>query len=69
MTEIRTDRLERLESHLAHQELTLEELNQVAVEQRQEIARLTRRIDKLMSRIDMLEEQAPLPEGRTPPHY
>lgn len=62
-------RLDRLESHIAHQDVTIEELNAVVLAQRDEIERLTRRLNKLTLRIDTLEAQAPLPDNAPPPHY
>jgi SlyX protein len=69
MTDSPSVRLDRLEAHIAHQELAIEELNEVVLSQRDEIERLTRRLNKLTGRIDALEEQAPPPENRPPPHY
>lgn len=69
MTDISADRLDRLEAHIAHQDLAIEELNEVVLSQREDIERLVRRLNGLTRRIDALEEQAPLPENRPPPHY
>ena len=62
-------RLDQIESHLAHQDRTVEELNAVVLAQRGEIERLTRRVEALVSRVASVEEQAPLPENGPPPHY
>lgn len=62
-------RLDEIEAHIAHQDRTIEELNEVILAQRDEIERLGRRIDKLMTRIAELEDQAPLPDNAPPPHY
>lgn len=69
MTEVLQARIDMLESHLAHQTLTIDELNEVVLAQREEIERLTRRLNKLAGRVDALEVQAPLPDNRPPPHY
>ena len=62
-------RIETLEENSAHQDKTLEDLNEVILAQREEIDRLTRRLNKLLLRVDTLEAQAPAPEAKKPPHY
>ena len=62
-------RIDTLEAHIAHQDRTIEELNEVVLLQRDELARLERRLGKLMSRVDALEAAAPLPDNAPPPHY
>ena len=52
-------RIETLEENSAHQDKTLEDLNEVILAQREEIDRLTRRLNKLLLRVDTLEAQAP----------
>ncbi len=62
-------RIEQLEMTLAHQDQMIEDLNGVVLSQREEIDRLTRRLNKLMSRVDALEDAAPGPEANKPPHW
>ncbi len=62
-------RIEALETHAAHQDATVEDLNAVLLAQREELDRLTRRINRMMSQIDELEAAAPAPEVTKPPHY
>lgn len=62
-------RIEQLEMTLAHQDQMIEDLNGVILSQREEIDRLTRRLNKLMSRVDALEDAAPGPEANKPPHW
>lgn len=69
MIDSQAARIDSLETHIAHQDRTIEELNEVVLAQREDIHRLERRIDKLMSRVATLEDQAPLPENAPPPHY
>ncbi|MFS2317954.1 SlyX family protein [Maricaulis sp. D1M11] len=64
-----TDRMESVEIHLAHQDKVIEELNQVILAQREEIDRLTRRLDKMHSRVGTLEDHLPAAEATKPPHY
>ncbi|WP_203293546.1 SlyX family protein [Maricaulis parjimensis] len=69
MSEKTLERIEALEAHLAHTEKEIEDMNQVVLIQREEITRITRRLDKLMGRVDTLEDLAPGPEAHKPPHY
>ncbi|MBR9826105.1 MAG: SlyX family protein [Alphaproteobacteria bacterium] len=69
MSQDPTAQIEQLEMTLAHQDQTLEDLNAVILAQREELDRLTRRVNKLMSRVDMLEDAAPAPEAKKPPHW
>ncbi|GLK53389.1 MAG: SlyX protein [Oceanicaulis sp.] len=69
MIDSQAARLDSLETHISHQDRMIEELNEVVLAQREDIRRLERRIDKLMSRVATLEDQAPLPENTPPPHY
>lgn len=62
-------RIERLEMHIAHQDQTIEDLNSVVLDQRDELSRLTRRIDKMHGRMADLEDHMPAPEANKPPHW
>lgn len=65
-------RLTDLESRLAHQSRTVEDLSQVVHRQQKEIDTLTRRVAMLMQRAAEAEEDAagsaPLADQK-PPHY
>jgi len=63
------DRIADLEVHIAHQDQTIEDLNAVVLRQGEDITRLTRRLDKMLSQIQALEDAAEGPENRPPPHY
>jgi SlyX protein len=69
MTDTLQARIEALEIHVAHQDATVEDLNGVILAQREELDRLTRRINRMMSQVDELEAAAPAPEVTKPPHY
>ncbi len=69
MSDTTLERIEALEAHLAHTEKEIEDMNSVILVQREEILRVTRRLDKLMGRVDTLEDMAPGPEAHKPPHY
>lgn len=51
------DRLIDLESRLAHQETTLDELNEVIVRQQQEIQTLEKQVQSIIDHLHKREEQ------------
>lgn len=62
------ERLTEIETELAHQSQTVEVLNQVILELRDEIKRLQRDFNALQERVD--SSQLPYgPAGEKPPHY
>ena len=65
------DRLNELESRFAHQEVTVEQLNQAVIEQQQRIDALQQLCQRLASQIQEFqqpgEQTDPLDE--VPPHY
>ncbi len=66
------ERLEKIETKIAFQELTIEKLNDVLYEQQQEVERLGIICDALMKRVKELSEFIPeidAPENEKPPHY
>lgn len=67
----RNDRIDRLETHVAHQEQTIEDLNAAVAAQWSEIDKLTRMLNALMLRVQAVEErpQGPTPAEPPPPHY
>ncbi len=66
-------RLETLESKLAHLELALDELNQVVYEQAKQLEAAHRFIENLQGRVkEMAEQPTEQPysaEDERPPHY
>ncbi|SDT91313.1 SlyX family protein [Stappia sp. ES.058] len=63
-------RIDRLEEQIAHQSLTIDELNEVVVRQAALIDGLTRKMAALTSQIEELEDTAiPQPAITKPPHY
>ena len=70
MSDSTDTRLTRLETELAHQSTTLDELNEALVKQWDQIDRLTRQVKFLKDRLDQLEEDQANPHEITrPPHY
>lgn len=70
-TRDRNGRIDRLETHLAHQEQTIEDLNAAVAAQWSEIERLTHLLNALALRVRAAEErpQEPTPAEPPPPHY
>ena len=66
-------RLENLESKLAHLELTVDELNQVVYKQSRQLERAIRLIEDLRARVKEVTEQGAdqphVAEDERPPHY
>lgn len=66
-----SDRIDRLEMHVAHQDQAIEDLNETIQAQSAEIERLGRSLKALILRLQALEErpQGPAPVEPPPPHY
>jgi SlyX protein len=64
-------RIEALETKVAYQERTIEELNGALTEQWKQIDLLTKQVDRLLDRIKRVEETAPSSpaDEPPPPHY
>ena len=69
MNEPFTDRIDKIESHVAHLDRQIDQLNEVAVEQSREMDRLK----KLVGRLSLSLESAELDRVKSvdskPPHY
>ncbi|WP_213774079.1 SlyX family protein [Bradyrhizobium sp. dw_78] len=63
------DRLDAVESHLMHQDKTIESLNQTITDQWLRIEALARQIANLSERVEETEASAPAPANERPPHY
>lgn len=62
-------RIEKLESHVAHLERQLEQLNEVAVEQAREIERLKKFLNRISQTIEAAELERIKSVDSKPPHY
>ena len=64
-------RLNDMESHLAHQEKTIQDLSDIAARQWETIDGLVRKVGRLEDRIRVIEEdiQTTPPKDPPPPHY
>ena len=63
-----------LESRLAFQESTINDLNEIITDQQQQLDQLRATVEMLDSRLNLLAtnvggETAPKPEDEIPPHY
>lgn len=64
------DRIEKLEIDLAHASHTIDELNQVVIDQGKQIYRLTRKLAEMTDQMEeLLESALPSPTVEKPPHY
>jgi SlyX protein len=63
------DRLERLESHLAHLEHQVEELNGVVIEQGKLLDGLRKQVQKQSGAMQSLELERMKSNVQPPPHY
>ncbi|TPQ27770.1 SlyX protein [Bradyrhizobium guangdongense] len=68
MSEI-NERIDALETRLAYQDQTIEQLNQTITAQWKQIDALTRQIAQLGERLQEAEANAPGPANERPPHY
>jgi SlyX protein len=68
MSEI-NERLDALETRLAYQDETIEQLNQTITAQWKQIDALTRQVTQLSERVQEAETNAPGPANERPPHY
>jgi len=64
-----SDRLTRMESHLAHLEHLLEQLNQVVIEQGRELTRLKSWQQRMARSIEAAERSRIEGTDSKPPHY
>jgi SlyX protein len=62
-------RVEALETLAAHQERTIEELNDVIAAQWKEIESLKRQLARLDDQLRDVESGLPAPPNQRPPHY
>ncbi len=62
-------RLTQLESHVAHLERLVEELNGVVIEQGRELARLKKQIQRQASTLEQYELERIKGTNPKPPHY
>ena len=64
-----TSRLDRLESHLAHVEKQVEELNDVIIDQARTIKRLQTITERLRDSVETTEIERIKSTNPKPPHY
>ena len=64
-----SERIDALESRLAYQDQTIEQLNETITAQWKQIDALTRQVAALNDRLQEAEGRAPGPVSERPPHY
>ena len=69
MIEPLAERLEKLESHVAHLERQIDQLNEVAVEQSREVDRLKKQVGRLSQTLENAEMERIKAVDSKPPHY
>ena len=64
-------RLNELEAHIAYQDSTIDDLNQVILEQWNEIKALSEKLARLDAKVQTIEQTAEAnePQDPPPPHY
>ena len=65
------DRVNTLETHIAHQEKLIEELSEVTAKQWQEISALSNQLERLSDKLKAIEGGMEVKSGDepSPPHY
>jgi SlyX protein len=64
-----SERIDALESRLAYQDHTIEQLNETITAQWKQIDALTRQMTALKERLQEAEADRPAPANERPPHY
>ncbi len=64
-----SERLEKIESHVAHLERQYEQLNQVVIEQSKVLARLQKENAKVSDAVQTIELERIRANNAKPPHY
>ncbi len=64
-----SERIDALESRLAYQDQTIEQLNETITAQWKQLDALTRQLAGLSDRLQEAETNAPSPANERPPHY
>ena len=63
-------RIEQLEMRIAHQDRTIEDLNRSVTEQWRQIDDLTKQVERMATRLQHVEDNAPPGAAEPPPpHY
>ena len=61
-------RIDTLESHIAHQDEMLSELNEIITRQQKNLDAINAQFDRFIDRFEAMETQSPVPV-KAPPHY
>lgn len=69
MNELIAERFDKLEAHVAHLERQIDQLNEVAIAQSQEIDRLKKQLGRVSQSLDNSESERIKSVDAKPPHY
>jgi SlyX protein len=69
MSEENSQRMEKLESHVAHLDRQVEQLNEVVIEQGKLLDKLKKEIQRQSSSLQTLELEGMKSNVQKPPHY
>ena len=64
-----TERIEKLEAHVAHLERQIDQLNEVVIQQSQELDRLKKQVGRVSQTLENAELERIKSVDTKPPHY
>jgi uncharacterized coiled-coil protein SlyX len=64
-----TERIEKLEAHVAHLERQIDQLNEVVIQQSQELDRLKKQVGRVSQSLENAELERIKSVDTKPPHY
>jgi uncharacterized coiled-coil protein SlyX len=64
-----TDRIEKLEAHVAHLERQIDQLNEVVIQQSRELDRLKKQVGRVSQTLENAELERIKSVDTKPPHY
>jgi SlyX protein len=68
MSQELNDRIDTLETHIAHQDRLLADLNEIVTHQQKNLDAINNQFGRFMDRVEAMESQNPMPV-KPPPHF
>ena len=68
MSQDLVDRIDTLETHIAHQDLMLLDLNEIVTLQQKNLDAINKQFGRFIDRVEAMESQNPVPV-KPPPHF